>query len=170
MEATTLRAWKPGTDLPYVVRVGAEGILAILLPAAWLKKGRAGEPLLLPPAVRALDRLRAMFKSEAAITPGRPRQSPGGVGADPGRVRPKARRVKNGRQPLGARAHAAGRVRDARGSQTATAGTARGRTNRWAKAVASSLLLHEAGNEAVEVALRLEVASSDRPRPRVLVL
>lgn len=70
MEATTLNAWKPGTDLPYVVRVGAEGMLAILLPAAWLKEGRAGEPLLLPPAVRALDRLRAMFKSEAAVTPG----------------------------------------------------------------------------------------------------
>lgn len=45
-------------------------IEAILLPAAWLKEGRSEEPLLLPPAVRALDHLGAMFQSEAAITPG----------------------------------------------------------------------------------------------------
>src|SRR5262249_48871166 len=43
---------------------------AIKLPAAWLKPDRSGEPLLLPPAVRALDRLRALFESHATPTPG----------------------------------------------------------------------------------------------------
>jgi DNA-binding transcriptional regulator YiaG len=63
-------AWKPGTDLPYVVSFGESGMLAISLRAAWLRPDRSGQPLLLPPAVRALDRLRAVFASQQTITPG----------------------------------------------------------------------------------------------------
>ena len=70
MATATLKTWKPGMDLPYVTRFGDGQMVAISLPAAWLKADRSGEPLLLPPAVRALDRLRALFKSQAALTPG----------------------------------------------------------------------------------------------------
>ena len=70
MATDTLMKWKPGTDLPYVVPMDGGSMLALLLPAAWLKADRSGAPLLLPPAVRALDRLRATFASEAALTPG----------------------------------------------------------------------------------------------------
>jgi DNA-binding transcriptional regulator YiaG len=45
-------------------------MLAISLRAAWLKPDRSGRPLLLPPAVRALDRLRAVFTSQDQLTPG----------------------------------------------------------------------------------------------------
>ena len=69
MATPTISTWKPGTDLPYVVSLG-EKMLAILLPAAWVKADRSGEPLLLPPAVRALDRLRALFTNEDKFTPG----------------------------------------------------------------------------------------------------
>src|SRR5258706_8841083 len=65
-----LKHWKPGTDLPYVITLGDHAMLAISLPAAWLKADRAGRPLLLPPAVRALDRLRALFANQRQITPG----------------------------------------------------------------------------------------------------
>ncbi|MGD1278431.1 MAG: helix-turn-helix domain-containing protein [Tepidisphaeraceae bacterium] len=57
-------------DLPYVVSFGKHGMLAILLRAQWLKADRSGQPLLLPPAVRALDRLRAVFTKQEQITPG----------------------------------------------------------------------------------------------------
>ena len=70
MATSTLKGWKPGADLPYVIRLGDEGMLAISLPAAWLKADRSGQPLLLPPAVRAIDRLRAMFAGQKQITPG----------------------------------------------------------------------------------------------------
>jgi len=53
-----------------VVPFGKSGMLAILLRAAWLKPDRSGQPLLLPPAVRALDRLRAAFTIPEKITPG----------------------------------------------------------------------------------------------------
>lgn len=66
----TTRTWKPGRDLPYVLRFGEAGVLAIQLPAAWLKADRKGEPMLLPPAVRALDRLRALFAEPILPTPG----------------------------------------------------------------------------------------------------
>jgi DNA-binding transcriptional regulator YiaG len=62
--------WKPGMDLSYVATVGEGAMLAISLPASWVKADRSGEPLLLPPAVRALDRLRALFASQERITPG----------------------------------------------------------------------------------------------------
>lgn len=45
-------------------------MLAINLAAAWVKADRSGEPLLLPPAVRALDRLRAVFASQDQMTAG----------------------------------------------------------------------------------------------------
>jgi DNA-binding transcriptional regulator YiaG len=70
MATETLTTWKPGMDLPYVVSFGESGMLAITLRAAWLKPDRSGQPLLLPPAVRALDRLRAMFTAQRQITPG----------------------------------------------------------------------------------------------------
>jgi DNA-binding XRE family transcriptional regulator len=70
MTTKTLTAWKPGMDLPYVVPFGEHGMLAISLRAAWLKPDRSGRPLLLPPAVRALDRLRAVFTAQENPTPG----------------------------------------------------------------------------------------------------
>jgi DNA-binding transcriptional regulator YiaG len=70
MTTSTFKHWKPGTDLPYVIRLGDEGMLAISLPAAWLKADRTGDPLLLPAAVRAIDRLRALFVDQKQITAG----------------------------------------------------------------------------------------------------
>jgi DNA-binding transcriptional regulator YiaG len=70
MLAETQTSWKAGLDLPYVVEFGESGMLAIRLRAAWLKPDRSGRPLLLPPAVRALDRLRAVFTPLEKITPG----------------------------------------------------------------------------------------------------
>lgn len=69
MATAILKTWKPGMDLPYVASIGPGEMLAICLPASWVKADRSGEPLLLPPAVRALDRLRALFTSQR-ITPG----------------------------------------------------------------------------------------------------
>jgi DNA-binding transcriptional regulator YiaG len=57
-------------DLPYIVSLGDGRYLAINLHAAWLKADRSGQPLLLPPAVRALDRLRAVFTTQQQLTPG----------------------------------------------------------------------------------------------------
>jgi DNA-binding transcriptional regulator YiaG len=65
----TLSNWKAGSDLPYVLQAG-EQILTIVLPARWLKAARDGRPLLLPPAVRALDRLRALLLERPQFTPG----------------------------------------------------------------------------------------------------
>jgi DNA-binding transcriptional regulator YiaG len=70
MTTTTLTSWQPGMDLPYVVSFGESGMLAIALRAAWLKPDRFGQPLLLPPAIRALDRLRAVFTNQELLTPG----------------------------------------------------------------------------------------------------
>ncbi len=66
----TPNAWKPGLDLPYTVSFGPDAMLAITLRAAWLKPDRSGRPTLLPSAVRALDRLRAVFTTQKKITPG----------------------------------------------------------------------------------------------------
>ncbi len=57
-------------DFPYVASFGDGSMLAISLPASWVKAGRSGEALLLPPAVRALDRLRALFTDHMKFTPG----------------------------------------------------------------------------------------------------
>ncbi len=57
-------------DLPYVLSLGGGSVLAINLSASWLKSDRSGNPLLLPPAVRALDRLRAVFTADQKMTPG----------------------------------------------------------------------------------------------------
>ena len=70
MAVATLTSWRPGMDLPYVVPLGDSGMLAIALRAAWLKPDRSGQPLLLPPAVRAVDRLRAVFTNQEKLTPG----------------------------------------------------------------------------------------------------
>lgn len=61
--------WKPGMDLPYTLSVG-DAFLAIMLRPSWLKADPSGMPVLLPPAVRAIDRLRAVFARETRITPG----------------------------------------------------------------------------------------------------
>jgi len=45
-------------------------MLAVALRAEWLKPDRTGQPLLLPAAVRALDRLRAVFTAQQEVTPG----------------------------------------------------------------------------------------------------
>jgi DNA-binding transcriptional regulator YiaG len=70
MTIATAPTWKPGMDLPYVVPLGEHGMLAIRLRAAWIRADRSGRPLLLPPAVRVLDRLRATFTTPATLTPG----------------------------------------------------------------------------------------------------
>ena len=70
MAITTETTWKPGADLPYVLSLGQNRMLAISLPADWLKPDRSGQPLLLPKAVRAIDRLRAMFTNQQRLTPG----------------------------------------------------------------------------------------------------
>jgi DNA-binding transcriptional regulator YiaG len=70
MSTATLTKWKPGTDLPYAIPAGDGAMLAIRLPAAWIKPDRTGQPLLLPPAVRALDRLRATLADDEVLTPG----------------------------------------------------------------------------------------------------
>lgn len=70
MATETLTSWQPGMDLPYVLPLGNGGMLAIALPAAWLKPDRSGQPLLLPRAVRAVDRLRAVFTNQEKLTPG----------------------------------------------------------------------------------------------------
>jgi DNA-binding transcriptional regulator YiaG len=57
-------------DLPYVVPLGDGRMLAIELFATWLKPDRSGQPLLLPPAIRAVDRLRAVFARQERMTPG----------------------------------------------------------------------------------------------------
>jgi DNA-binding transcriptional regulator YiaG len=57
-------------DLPYIVSLGDSAMLAISLRAEWLKADKSGQPLLLPPAVRALDRLRATFSTPKNLTPG----------------------------------------------------------------------------------------------------
>lgn len=70
MEVTTETTWKPGMELPYVVPLGDRGGLAISLPSVWLKPDRSGRPLLLPKAVRYIDRLRAVFSTQPRLTPG----------------------------------------------------------------------------------------------------
>jgi len=70
MATEAVKTWKPGMDLPYVVSLGERGMLAVTLRATWLKADRSGQPLLLPPAIRALDRLRAVFTTQERITPG----------------------------------------------------------------------------------------------------
>ena len=70
MSTATLPSWKPGSDLPYVIPLGDGSMLVIKLIAQWVKADRSGEPLLLPPAVRAIDRLRAVFAAQERLTPG----------------------------------------------------------------------------------------------------
>lgn len=70
MTTATSTHWKPGMDLPYVISLDEETMLAITLKSAWLKPDRSGQPLLLPPAIRALDRLRAVFAVQKKLTPG----------------------------------------------------------------------------------------------------
>jgi hypothetical protein len=70
MVATARTTWKQGMDLPYVAKLSEGSMLAISLPASWVKADRSGEPLLLPPAVRVLDRLRALFSDQEKPTPG----------------------------------------------------------------------------------------------------
>jgi|GEM_PF-1044660 len=70
MPAETTTSWQPGIDLPCILPFGETGILAISLRAEWLKADADGNPLLLPPAIRALDRLRATFARQSEMTPG----------------------------------------------------------------------------------------------------
>lgn len=57
-------------ELPYVIPWVNGGMLAIALPPEWLKADRSGKPLLLPPAIRAIDRLRAVFAKQEKVSPG----------------------------------------------------------------------------------------------------
>jgi DNA-binding transcriptional regulator YiaG len=69
MGHTIASNWKPRMHLPYVIVLGPS-MLAVTLRAAWLKADPLGRPLLLPPAVRTLDRLRAVFAHQQHPTPG----------------------------------------------------------------------------------------------------
>jgi len=57
-------------DLPYSILLGEDSMLAVTLRANWLKPDRSGRPLLLPPAIRAIDRLRAVFTAQETLRPG----------------------------------------------------------------------------------------------------
>ena len=70
MPTAIATSWKPGMSLPYTVQLGGGRILAIDLDANWLKADPSGQPLLLPPAVRALGRLRSFLATQDRITPG----------------------------------------------------------------------------------------------------
>ncbi|MFI5380801.1 MAG: helix-turn-helix domain-containing protein [Tepidisphaerales bacterium] len=60
-----------GADLPYVMRLPGQRALALTLPADWVVIDKTGEPGLLPPAVRWLDRMRALFsRMQPTPTPG----------------------------------------------------------------------------------------------------
>jgi DNA-binding transcriptional regulator YiaG len=70
MTLATPSGWKKGEELPYVAHLGEGRMLAISLPSQWIRAGRDGQPLLLPPAVQAIDRLRALFAARMPLTPG----------------------------------------------------------------------------------------------------
>jgi DNA-binding transcriptional regulator YiaG len=70
MAIATATSWKPGMDLLHVLPSEGESMLVVSLRADWLKLDRSGQPLLLPPAVRAVDRLRAVFTDQDKLTPG----------------------------------------------------------------------------------------------------
>src|SRR6185437_14644435 len=70
MTTATLTKWTPGQPLPYVLQLDDGRMLALQLRADWLKPDRSGKPLLLPPAIRALDRLRAVLATQEEVTPG----------------------------------------------------------------------------------------------------
>jgi DNA-binding transcriptional regulator YiaG len=57
-------------ELPYMLPLEGGRMLAVALRAEWLKPDRTGQPLLLPAAVRVLDRLRAVFADQEKVTPG----------------------------------------------------------------------------------------------------
>lgn len=71
MTTTTAIEQEDGTDMPYLIPLGEGQSLAITIPAKWLRRTLSGEPLLLPPAVRYLDRVEAIFTRQADWTPGR---------------------------------------------------------------------------------------------------
>jgi hypothetical protein len=61
----------PGEDLPYVMSLPGRRAIALTIPAAWVVVDRNGEVCLRPPAVRWLDKLRALFSRVADVpTPG----------------------------------------------------------------------------------------------------
>jgi DNA-binding transcriptional regulator YiaG len=63
--------WLPGQDYPYVMQLAGERAIAITLPATWVLLDKSGEVCLRPPAVRLLDRLRALFHAmPQSPTPG----------------------------------------------------------------------------------------------------
>ena len=57
-------------DVPYSIALGDGSRLAIALPAEWTKLDRDGTTLLLPHAIRMIDRLRALFAAASHPTPG----------------------------------------------------------------------------------------------------
>ena len=52
---------EPSADVPYSIPLDDGSRLAIAVPAAWTRIDRDGSVLLLPPAIRMIDRLRALF-------------------------------------------------------------------------------------------------------------
>jgi DNA-binding XRE family transcriptional regulator len=63
--------WTPGEDYPYVMRLADHRVVALTIPAAWVLLDKTGEICLRPPAVRWLDKLRALFsRIHRAPTPG----------------------------------------------------------------------------------------------------
>jgi hypothetical protein len=68
MAIATATSWKPGMDLLHVLPSEGASMLVVSLRAEWLKPDRSGQPLLLPPAVRTVDRLRAIFVDQEKLT------------------------------------------------------------------------------------------------------
>lgn len=62
--------WAPGQDLPFIAAHHESGVLTVRIPAKYLKADRDGSPLLLPGAVRLIDRLRAVYSSRVRVTSG----------------------------------------------------------------------------------------------------
>jgi hypothetical protein len=62
---------KSQEDFPYVMRLPGQRAVALTIPADWVLLDKTGEMCLRPPAVRWLDKLRAIYgRIEAEPTPG----------------------------------------------------------------------------------------------------
>jgi DNA-binding transcriptional regulator YiaG len=62
---------RPAADVPYVMRLPGQCAVAVNIPAQWVVHDRTGAIGFRPPAVRLLDRLRALYaRIEQPPTPG----------------------------------------------------------------------------------------------------
>jgi DNA-binding XRE family transcriptional regulator len=62
---------KSPEDYPYVMRLPGQRAIALTIPADWVQLDKTGEMCLRPPAVRWLDKLRALYsRINTEPTPG----------------------------------------------------------------------------------------------------